>query len=206
MTQVTSGIRRVLSHSGVYDAFQAMVGSAAARRRICTEVFRAKAGTTIVDVGCGTAQILDFLPPGVRYFGFDLAQAYIDAATARFGGRGSFHCQDVTLLSRAEIPPCDLAIAIGVLHHLDDSGARNLLENLYDRLAPGGRMITIDPAFDEGQGWLARALIRSDRGRNVRSGPEYLALAPERFRDRKLSVRHDLLRIPYTHAIVECAK
>lgn len=206
MTQVTSGIRRVLSHSGVYDAFQAMVGSASARRRICTEIFRAKAGTTIVDVGCGTAEILDFLPAGVRYFGFDLAQPYIDAATARFGERGSFHCQDVTLLSQEEIPPCDLAIAIGVLHHLDDSGARNLLENLYDRLAPGGRLITIDPAFDDGQAWLARALIRSDRGQNVRRGPEYLALASRRFHDRKLTVRHDLLRIPYTHAIVECAK
>lgn len=206
MTQVTSGIRRVLSHSCVYDAFQALVGGASARRRICTEIFRAKAGTTIVDVGCGTAEILDFLPPGVRYFGYDIAQSYIDAATARFGERGSFRCHDVTLIGPDEIPPCDLAIAFGVLHHLTDDDARELLENLYDRLAPGGRLVTIDPALEDGQAWLARALIKRDRGQNVRSSPDYLALAPQRFHDRKLTVRHDLLRIPYTHAIVECAK
>jgi SAM-dependent methyltransferase len=206
MTQVTTGIRRILSHSSVYDAFQSLVGGAAARRRICAEYFRATPGMTIVDVGCGTAEILDYLPTGVRYFGFDLAQEYIDTAMARFGTRGIFRCQDITLLGANEIPPCDLAIAFGVLHHLDDDGARALLENLYERLAPGGRMVTIDPALEEGQAWLARALIRRDRGQNVRKGSDYLALTPDRFSEKLLTLRHDLLRIPYSHAILECTK
>lgn len=206
MSQVTTGIRRVLSHSTVYDAFQALVGAAPARRRISSDYFRARPGMTIVDVGCGTADILDFLPPGIRYYGFDLAQSYIDAARARFGDRGSFRCADVTLLGPDDVPQCDLAIAFGVLHHLDDGGVRNLLGCLYDRLAPSGRMVTIDPAFEEGQSRLARAAIRRDHGQNVRDAEGYLALVPTSFNKRTVVVRHDLLRIPYTHAILECTK
>lgn len=206
MSQITTGVRRILSHSGVYDAFQTLVGAAPARRRISSDYFRAHAGMTVVDVGCGTADTLDFLPPGVRYYGFDLAQPYIDTARARFGNRGTFQCADVTLLGPDDLPQCDLAIAFGVLHHLDDGGARNLLGHLYDRLAPGGRLVTIDPAFQEGQSKLARAIIRRDRGQNVRTADGYLALASLHFSSRAVVVRHDLLRIPYTHAILECTK
>lgn len=205
MSQITTGFRRVLSHSGVYDAFQTLVGAELARRQICSDYFRAYPGMTIVDVGCGTAATLDFLPPGVRYYGFDLAQSYIDAARSRFDDRGIFQCADVTLLGPDDLPQCDLAIAFGVLHHLDDGGVRNLLECLYERLAPGGRVVTIDPAFEKGQSWFARTAIRRDRGQNVRNVEAYLALVPTRFSVRAV-VRHDLLRIPYTHAILECIK
>ena len=206
MGQITTGVRRILSNSTVYDAFQALVGAAPARRRICDEYFRISPGMSVLDVGCGTAEILDLLPQGVRYFGIDLAQTYIDAARTRYGERGSFRCTDITLLGPDEFPPCDLAIAIGVLHHLDDHGVANLLGNLHQRLAPGGRLITIDPAFQPGQSPFARALIRRDRGQNVRHPEAYLALAPPQYSQRKVTVRHDLLRIPYTHAILECTK
>lgn len=206
MSQVTTGIRRILSNSVAYDAFQALVGATRARRLISADHLRARPGMTIVDVGCGTASTLDFLPEGVRYFGFDLARAYIEAARARYGDRGTFLCADVTRIGADELPQCDLAIAIGVLHHLDDEGARDLLASLHERLAPGGRLVTVDPAFEPGQSWLARAMIQRDRGQNVRDAAGYLELVPTSFARRTSVVRHDLLRIPYTHAILECTK
>lgn len=206
MSQITSGLRKILSNPYVYDAFQSLVGAAPARRRICDEHFRATRGDTIVDVGCGTAEVLDYFPKGVSYFGFDLAESYIGMAQSRFGDRGTFRCADITTLGPADIPPCDLAIAFGVLHHIDDAGARHLLDNLYDRLSPGGRLVTIDPAYHNKQSPIARIVIKRDRGQNVRNGPGYLNLVPDRFASKKLTVRHDLLRIPYTHAIVESVK
>ena len=206
MAQITSGIRKVLSNPYVYDAFQAFLGADPARQRICNEYFRPKTGDVIVDVGCGTAEILVHFPPDVQYFGFDLEPSYIDMAQARFGSRGHFRCADITGLEASDIPPCDLAIAFGVLHHLDDDGAQRLLENLYQRLSPGGRLVTVDPAFHEGQSRIARSLIERDRGQNVRTGQGYLELVPARFSDKRLVVRHDLLRIPYTHAIIESTK
>ncbi|MEH6420898.1 class I SAM-dependent methyltransferase [Pseudomonas sp. CGJS7] len=206
MAQITGGIRRLLSSPIVYDAFQALLGGDAARREIADTYFKARPGHVVVDVGCGTAEILNFLPQGIRYYGFDLEQAYIDSAQAQFAGRGEFYCQDVTLLEAGRIPPCELAISFGVLHHLDDDGASRLIDNLYGRLAEGGRLVTIDPAFEPGQSVFAREMIRRDRGQNVRSGEGYSALVSSPFRDKRLTVRHDLLRIPYTHAIMECTK
>lgn len=208
MDQITTGIRRTLSRPIVYDTLQALLGGSSARRRISDQHIRARDGDVVVDVGCGTAELLNYLPPGIRYYGFDLSQPYIDAAKARFDGRGdyAFRCADVTALGADEIPPCDLAIAFGVLHHINDAHAKALLSNLFDRLRPGGRLVTIDNIFVDNQAFIARELIRRDRGQHVRREEGYLSLVPPAFRERKITIHHDLLRVPYTHAIMECVK
>lgn len=202
MAQITSGIRSILSHPVAYDTLQGMLGVTHARKVVCAEYINARPGQVVVDVGCGTAEILKFLPDSIRYFGFDLSSSYIASAERRFGNRGRFRCADVTQLAPGEIPPCDVTISFGVLHHLDDEGARHLIDGLYDRLAPGGRLITVDPVFVPGQKRIAHELIRRDRGQNVRDCEGYLALVPERFSQRRIEPRHDLLRVPYTYAVM----
>lgn len=206
MAQVTSGIRSVLSNPLVYDAFQNLLGAARHRRLICSDYIRAGAGSMIVDVGCGTAMILDHLPAGVRYFGFDLSPSYIAAANARYGERGAFACRDITQLGDDELPQCDTALAIGLLHHLDDEDATALMAHLHKRLAPGGRLITVDPAYWEPQSSAARFLISRDRGQNVRAGEGYRALVPKLYSRTQLHRRDDMLHIPYSHAVLECTK
>ncbi|WNH50786.1 class I SAM-dependent methyltransferase [Stenotrophomonas oahuensis] len=206
MAQITSGIRSILSHPIAYDGLQGALGVTNARRTVCEEYIKASEGQVVVDVGCGTAEILKFLPGSIQYFGFDLSQSYIDSAQRRFGDRGTFRCADVTALSANEIPPCQVAVSFGVLHHLDDDGARHLIEGLYDRLAPGGRLITVDPAFVPGQARIARELIKRDRGQNVRNCEGYLDLVSPRFQQRGIEPRHDLLRVPYTYAVMTCVR
>ena len=53
---------------------------------------------------------------------------------------------------------------------------------------------------------MARWLAALDRGQNVRKADELVILAQEHFSTVNVTVRHDLLRIPYTHAILECQK
>ena len=208
MDQVTTGIRKILSRPAVYDGFQALLGGDAARRRICADHIKAKPTDTIVDIGCGTAQLLRFLPQQIRYYGFDLSPEYIAAAKARYASMPNFHfgCADINTLARDEIPPCDMAISFGVLHHIGDEAARTLIDNVYDRLAPGGRLVTIDNAYVDNQSFFARELIRRDRGQHVRQAEAYLDLVSPRYRDKKITIHHDLLRVPYTHVIMECTK
>jgi hypothetical protein len=99
-----------------------------------------------------------------------------------------------------------VAIAIGLLHHLDDEGARRLIANLHERLAPSGRLITFDCAYWPDQSPAARFLINKDRGQNVRNGDAYRDLAAPLFSHVELIRRDDLLNVPYTHAILECTK
>lgn len=206
MAQITQGIRAILSMPAMYSTFQNLLGAKRVRRILCREYIRARPGDVIVDVGCGPADILENIDGSIHYIGFDLSRPYIDAAQRRYGERATFHCADITLLAEDAIPPCQVAIAIGLLHHLDDDGALRLIANLHQRLAPGGRLVTFDPAYWPGQARAARFMISKDRGQNVRNGEAYRDLASRCFAQAKLTRRDDLLNIPYTHAILECTK
>lgn len=206
--QVLTGVRRVLSDPRIYDGLQSLLGVNGARRYICEEVIGAKDGESILDVGCGTAELLHYLPATVTYYGFDLSEAYIAAAKRRYAGRGncSFQCADLSTVSADDLPPCEHAIAYGVLHHLNDEVAKRVLAGIHERLAPGGRVITVDPVFAPGQAMIARELIRRDRGQHVRTADGYLSLVPASYADKKVSVRHDLLRVPYSLAVMVSEK
>jgi hypothetical protein len=53
---------------------------------------------------------------------------------------------------------------------------------------------------------MARFLISKDRGQNIRSPEGYQSLARPFFKEQITEIKNDLLRIPYTHFIMECSK
>ncbi|MGH3264643.1 MAG: hypothetical protein ACRDNS_21920, partial [Trebonia sp.] len=96
-----------------------------------------------------------------------------------------------------------LVLAFGVLHHLDDRQAKEALRLAARGLARDGRVVTVDPVYAPGQSHVARAIIARDRGQHVRTLDAYEALAREAFSTVQAVVRHDLLRMPYSHCILE---
>jgi hypothetical protein len=56
------------------------------------------------------------------------------------------------------------------------------------------------------QSRAAKYLLSRDRGQFVRDEKGYTGLAKTRFDEVRVSIRHDLLHIPYTHIILECVK
>lgn len=204
MAQITSGIRGVLSHPAVYDAMQDMMGARRVRRELVTEFIRPAPGFRVLDIGCGTAEILPFLPASVEYWGYDISAPYIEAARQRFGARGTFFCKNLTQEDLRTLPKFDAVLAIGVLHHLNDEEAAGLVGLAREALAERGRLVTIDPCFAQGQNPIARFLIAKDRGQNVRDAEGYCALARGSFEHVNGAIRHRAW-IPYTHWIMECA-
>lgn len=203
MSQTTSGLRAALSLPSVYDFVQNLVGARHARRVLSAQYLRLQPHQWMVDVGCGTGEMLDAVPDGVHYVGFDLSQRYIGSARTRYGDRARFECLDVAQAGSLDVPEADLALAFGLLHHLDDHEVCGLLETLKGLLKPGGRVVTIDPTLIPGQHPIAAFVARRDRGRNVRSPAGYHALARRVFAQVEGEVRHDLLRIPYSHCILQ---
>jgi SAM-dependent methyltransferase len=194
---------RLLGLSRVYSAFADLAGGRA-REIYAREYIRAKGGDRILDIGCGPGDILAYLPVDVRYAGFDADAGYIEAARARFGARGEFMCRKITPDLLREFSGFDLVLANGVLHHLDDSDARTLFGLARAALAAGGRLVTLDGCYVESQSALARYLLRADRGKFVRDQLGYTALARSVFPSVEAHIRQDLMRIPYTHIILEC--
>ena len=207
MPQITQGIRSILSSSFFYTLFQKIVGQDRSYSISVKNYMRPSNRDRILDIGCGPADILSYLPP-VEYIGFDASQKYIDTAKKRYGNRGKFICELVTSSTLQYQSYFDIVLAFGILHHLDDSEAEKLFDLAYTALKPGGKLVTIDPCYTENQSPFARWIISKDRGQNVRDQKGYLTLAYNLFPPPHTlcNIRHNLLRIPYTHIIMECLK
>lgn len=202
------GIRKILEQAWVYAAFKAFVQPVAAQRAFVAEFVPARSGSRILDIGCGTGWILDFLPADIHYTGYDLNPKYIESAQEQYGARANFFCADITSQSvpRIEGEGFDIVLALGLLHHLNDSEAASLCQSALAHLKPGGVFITFDGVYVPGQSPIARYIISRDRGQAVRTPEGYLALTEPLFSSVRRQVRTDLLRIPYTHFLMHCHK
>ena len=170
-----------------------------------SEYVKPEAGQRVLDLGCGTADVLEHLPR-VDYTGLDVSPEYIEAAKQRYGDRGRFLCGDVGLVTlEKEHGTYDLVLATGVVHHLDDAQAARLFELARAALRPQRRLVTLDGCYAPGQSKIARWLLQRDRGKFVRTRAEYERLAAASFSSVQADLRHDLLRIPYTHLIMRCS-
>lgn len=204
MAQITSGIRAILSHAAIYSFFQRLMGAHKNRPRFVADHVRPFVGMNILDVGCGPADILAYVSD-VGYWGYDISHAYISQAQKRFGNRGRFHCGLLTKDALAGLPLFDVVLAMGLLHHLDDDAAQEVVQLAWQGLKPGGRLITMDPCLDPTQNPVARLLVTHDRGRNVRDKAGYELLIKRAFPTHSVNVLHQTW-IPYTHCIMECEK
>ena len=181
MAQTTTGIRSVLNHPRLYNATQTFFGARKFRRYFVDDVLRPAPGMRILEIGCGPGELVPYLPHGTAYVGYDLSADYIAAARARYGDRGEFIAAAFTPAAVGRHQPFDVAIAIALLHHLDDDEAITLLRLLKQVLGPSGRVLTADPVFIDGQNPISGRLIAWDRGRNIRRAGEYRALADGTF-------------------------
>ena len=194
----------ILDFPKIFNAFTKIVGGDLLAVFV-DRYIRPKAGDHILDIGCGPADILSYLPE-VEYVGLDINSAYINHARNRFGNKGRFIAQRVSQGIIKDVSPSgfDTVLAKGVLHHLNDDEAIQLFELACFALKPAGRLITFDGCYVKGQSRLTRFILSRDRGKYVRTRQEYLGLASTLFKHINVSIHHDLIRIPYTHIIMEC--
>jgi len=202
------GLYSLLFKPRFYEFIQNLLGPAKSTKRLIDDFIAPKQNSRILDVGCGPAAILKYIPEGLHceYVGVDNNPDYIAQAQATYGSKGTFVCQRVSDATLQHRDYFDIAVAIGVVHHLNDEEAKSLFLLASNALALGGSLITIDPVYTPAQGRVARYLVSRDRGLHVRSEDAYLALAQSHFSGVETTVLHDMLRIPYTHFVMKCVK
>jgi ubiquinone/menaquinone biosynthesis C-methylase UbiE len=103
----------------------------------------------------------------------DIDPRYVEAA-ARRSPDGRFYAMDARAMSFPD-GTFDLAMFVGVMHHMDDALVKACLKEVSRVLKPGGQVIVAEPVFTPGR-WMSTALLRMDRGRNIRDEPGYRAL------------------------------
>lgn len=201
---IFSNINSLLSRPSFFRFFKYLVVGKC-YSILAKEYVYAKNEDKILDIGCGIGDILEYLPE-VEYIGFDMEHRYINAAIKHYGKRGKFLCRKVSKEAIKENSYFDIVLANCVLHHLNDNEATELFALAQYALKPNGRLVSMDPCYIKKQSPVVRYIFSKDRGQFIRTEKEYLALASKVFTNIKSNVCNSLLRIPYTHIIMECKK
>ncbi len=207
-SHVSTGAYSILESASVYGLLQKMVGAHRTRKYFIEKYVHPFSGAHILDIGCGTAVILDYLPEDVKYVGYDLNAQYIAAAQKKHGDKGQFICARVEEMpaQREAAYQYDIVLAMAILHHLDEDEAGKLIRAAYHHLKPGGHLATLDGCYHADQSPIARFIISRDRGKNVRTPEGYKELVSSHFEPVVADVETHLYRMPYSLFMMRAVK
>lgn len=167
---------KLLHFSFVYNFVQHLF-LAKNNRKHLLNIIKINEGDIIIDIGCGTSEILDSITRNIKYVGVDENIRYVESARKKFGARGAWFVGDA---SSVRIPSGGQVtfLLLALLHHLDDHTCETLLRHL-DLLrlqSPRARIVVVDPCVSHQQSWIWEAITRADRGRFIRTEEAYVQL------------------------------
>ncbi len=207
MSHINSGIRKILEIPFIYNTFQTLHGGNEKRKQHFQQHFHDPSIKKVLDIGCGTAILLDHLNKDVEYHGCDMEKSYIDHAKSKFKNRGNFYLERVGESIKKEwIGYFDAINAHGLLHHLSNEDSERLLETAKLYLKDDGFFLTLDTVYYQGQGTLSKWIVSKDRGQNIRTTKEYDNLSKKYFNkvETELVKKHN--RLTYSVYIMKMFK
>lgn len=197
---------KILSLPIIYNSFQNLLLNKKIMKRFVNECVCPFVGATILDIGCGTSNILEYLPIDISYVGYDINPTYIEYASNKYKGHGTFYCKSIIELKDYKQDSFDIVLAFRILHHLNLDEAKKLVEVAFNNLKRGGRLVTIDNVYIKGQSNVEKFFLSLDRGEYIHTPEEYISLVKNCFSTVETSFFYNMLKIPYTHFVMKCFK
>jgi SAM-dependent methyltransferase len=198
VAQRITGAYRLITIPTIYKTLMFWLGADRAIMRYVNEVVQPSSGMKVLDVGCGPANILSYLPP-VDYTGIDLNEKHIAFAQELYGDRGRFIVGNAAEDLKQEEETFDLINVSALLHHLSNDEAISLFRSLKRLLKNGGKIVTFDNVWLPRQRKFVKLVNTLDSGMNIRTPEGYLDLLSGLGFDIQTRIFDDLLRIPYDH-------
>lgn len=115
----------------------------------------AKAGDKVLDLGCGNGRMAEiFTDSKIEYLGIDNSEELIKIAAERFKDQAWAKFEAGDVLDDLPKGEFDLVLLIAVLHHLPTKELRlKVLENIFNSLKPGGRLVMLNWNLWQVIGW-----------------------------------------------------
>ena len=199
-------LRSILALPWAYRLLRRLFGNEANRSWFVNWVLALRGGERVVDVGCGTADILELLP-NLTYVGLDVSETYIESARRRYGARAVFLSGRVDNWSRdPRTNDADVVLVNGVLHHVDDDEAKRILQFAYHALKEDGRFVFYEPCYLIWQSKISMFFMSRDRGRNIRFEHEWKALVGSIFPYTSTTIVNGVNRFGYICIVGQCYK
>ena len=142
-------------------------------RRTIREYLPKSEDQRVLDIACGPGAFSVLFDADV-YVGVDINQRYIEYAQRQY--KGTFHVMDARHIEFSD-DSFDGVLVYGLLHHLDDDDAREVLKGVARVLKPSGRALIIEDVPSESRlNVVGHLLHRIENGHFIRSAEEYRTL------------------------------
>jgi len=136
-------------------------------------------GRSVLDIGCGTGNLLEFFLDRDRVVGIDIGEEFVELAGKRFADRENLRVEVADITDPACVSlvgeTFDTIICVNVLEHISNDSLA--LAHMNQLLDPGGRALLFVPALpllhgsmDEVDGHYRRYTRRSLRSRMTEAG------------------------------------
>lgn len=132
----------------------------------------------VLDVGCGPGTNTPFFRDA-EYTGIDINPQYIGYARKKFGR--NYVVADATQYRVPASEKFDFILVNSFLHHIDTPAVVDILSHLRELLAAGGFIHVVEVVIPP-QKSLPRLMAQLDRGKFVRTFPEWQTLFEESLR------------------------
>jgi 2-polyprenyl-3-methyl-5-hydroxy-6-metoxy-1,4-benzoquinol methylase len=153
---------------GAWLVFQYLFGGTRDKRHLALERYRGQ--SRILEIGCSVGNLTAaFLSSGATYTGIDIDGSAIAHAQRRFARQSNvrFLTASPKALQGQEFGYVLLA---GILHHVDDRTALQLLRDCFCLLTPGGSMVISEPeALSPRDNVLFKLYYQLEQGQYLRS-------------------------------------
>tara|TARA_Y100001970_G_scaffold286159_1_gene407671 strand:- start:36687 stop:37304 length:618 start_codon:yes stop_codon:yes gene_type:complete len=205
MSQKIDGISSIFNSAKIYDLFQKIIS------KNCHKYIANKYLLdcySILDIGCGTGLIVDYLPDNIKYFGYDLDKNYIDFAKKKYVMKDniSFKNMKFEKSNFKDLDKFDVILAYGLLHHLSNADIDDFFKLASNSLSKKGKVVTIDVCHQKSQNFIKKIFISQDRGKNIKFPDEYKFFASKYFKKINIKVYNNLIYMPSDHCVLVAFK
>jgi len=126
MSQRSSVLYNLINNPLIYRLIQKLMSGTSFRKKIVQKNIKNKK-LKILDIGCGPAEILDYIPK-CEYYGYDIDKRSINFARKKYSNNNHhFFCKKFNERELFRLPKFDFIILFGILHHLDNKEAKIIL-------------------------------------------------------------------------------
>lgn len=203
MRRLPESLYSILAPGFVYSGYQRTIGADRFRRRFLDRPDLFKAGSVVLDIGCGPGEAVSWVGPA-DYIGYEPNPSYVVRAKRERGAFGEFRCGDAR-----DVPPdftCNVVLMMAVISSVSDEVADSSLKVAARSLRSGGTFLAHDGVYVPGQSAPSKFMLDIERNAHIRQLSEYQRLLLHYFPNARFQVRTDSYRIPYSMVVVEASK
>ena len=199
-------MRQILKYPFCYNLYQNIVGCRGFLKNYVRKFIEPKlktADASILDFGCGTANIAEFIPLNVSYTGIDASLKYINYDSKKYPNH-KFICkyahEDLNLNKKFNI-----IMSEALLSALSDEDAQKMFSTMKAHANKDSKFVFSDMNYSLSNSKIEKFLLCHERGHHLRTKEQFADLISKHFKIDNITVLKNVYRIPYSKVVFECS-